>query len=85
MKLLKVTLSAGVTDTPLAVLSDDPFASDSGRSKRAYELLSELQRLAEPFDLQTRAEALPEHDLHIDPDESGQGLRRRAAFHGLDP
>jgi hypothetical protein len=53
MKPLKVTLSAGVTDTPLAVLSNDPFASDSGRSKRAYELLSELQRLAEPFDLQT--------------------------------
>lgn len=53
MKPLKVTLSAGVTDTPLAVLSNDPFASDSGRSKRAYELLAELQRLAEPFDLQT--------------------------------
>ncbi len=32
---------------------DDPFASDAGRSKRAFELLTELQRKAEPFDLQT--------------------------------
>jgi hypothetical protein len=53
MKPLKVTLSAGVTDTPLAVATNDPFASDAGRSKRAYELLTELQKRAEPFDLQT--------------------------------
>lgn len=53
MKPLKVTLSAGVTDTPLTVATDDTFASDSGRSKRAYELLAELQKRAEPFDLQT--------------------------------
>lgn len=53
MKPLKVTLSAGVSDTPLVVATDDTFASDSGRSKRAYELLAELQKRAEPFDLQT--------------------------------
>lgn len=53
MRPLKVTLSAGVTDTPLAVAQSDPFASDAGRSKRAYELLTELQKKAEPFDLQT--------------------------------
>ena len=53
MKPLKVTLSAGVTDTTLAVATNDPFASDAGRSKRAYELLTELQKRAEPFDLQT--------------------------------
>lgn len=80
MKPLKVTLSAGVTDTPLkgwgggyqiaqGALSgggsgagkdfwsrnatNDPFASDAGRSRRAYELLTELQKKAEPFDLQT--------------------------------
>lgn len=53
MKPLKVTLSAGVTDTPLVVGTDDPFASDSGRSKRAFELLTELQKWAEPFSVQT--------------------------------
>ena len=68
MKPLKVTLSAGVTDTPLKywqssggtgkdawTLEDgsDPFSSDSGRSRRAFELLTELQAKAEPFDLQT--------------------------------
>lgn len=53
MKPLKVSLSAGVTDTPLVVATDDQFASDAGRSRRAYELLTELQKRAEPFDLQT--------------------------------
>lgn len=53
MKPLKVTLSAGVSDTPLEIGADDPFASDAGRSRRAYELLTELQKRAEPFDLQT--------------------------------
>lgn len=32
---------------------NDPFASDTGRSRRAFELLTELQKKAEPFDLQT--------------------------------
>lgn len=31
----------------------DPFASDAGRSRRAFELLTELQRRAEPFAVQT--------------------------------
>ena len=68
MKPLKVTLSAGVTDTPLkywqssggvgrdawtAEDGDDPFSSDGGRVRRAYELLTELQAQAEPFDVQT--------------------------------
>lgn len=53
MKPLRVKISAGVSDTPLAVVADDPFASDAGRSRRAFELLTELQKRAEPFDLQT--------------------------------
>lgn len=76
MKPLQLTLSAGVSDTPLdgygggyqvvdGALSggkfdfwsrsapNDKFASDSGRAKRAFELLTELQRKAEPFDVQT--------------------------------
>lgn len=53
MKPLRVKISAGVSDTPLAAVTDDPFASDAGRSRRAFELLSELQKRAEPFDLQT--------------------------------
>lgn len=53
MKPLRVKISAGVSDTPLAAVADDPFASDAGRSRRAFELLTELQRRAEPFDLQT--------------------------------
>jgi hypothetical protein len=53
MKPLRVKISAGVSDTPLAVVTDDPFASDAGRSRRAFELLTELQKRAEPFDLQT--------------------------------
>lgn len=53
MKPLRFTLSAGVSDTPLRVPEDDPFASDAGRSKRAFEVLTELQAKAEPFDVQT--------------------------------
>lgn len=53
MKPLKLTISAGVTDTPLSVATGDPFASDAGRSKKAYDLLLRLQRAAEPFDVQT--------------------------------
>lgn len=53
MKPLRLTLSAGVSDTPLYVPADDPFQSDAGRSKRAYEVLTELQARAEPFDVQT--------------------------------
>lgn len=53
MKPLRVKISAGVSDTPLAVVTDDPFASDAGRSRRAFEMLTEVQKRAEPFDLQT--------------------------------
>ena len=53
MKPLRVKISAGVSDTPLVAVTDDPFASDAGRSRRAFELLTELQKRAEPFDLQT--------------------------------
>lgn len=53
MKPGKITLSAGVSDTPLAVATTDTFASDAGRAKRAYELLVELQTKAEPFEVQT--------------------------------
>ena len=53
MKPLRVKISAGVSDTPLAAITDDPFASDAGRSRRAFELLTELQKRAEPFAMQT--------------------------------
>lgn len=53
MKPLRVKISAGVSDARLDIFSADPFASTVGRSRRAYELLTELQRKAEPFDLQT--------------------------------
>lgn len=53
MKPLRVKISAGVSDTPLADITDDPFASDAGRARRAFDLLTELQKRAEPFDLQT--------------------------------
>ena len=57
MKPLQLTISAGVSDTPLfdvdALGDFDKFKSDNGRSKKAYELLTELQAKAEPFDVQT--------------------------------
>ncbi|MCL2829835.1 MAG: hypothetical protein FWD77_03735 [Betaproteobacteria bacterium] len=48
MKPLKLSLSAGVSDTPLNKNADDPFASDAGRAKKAFEMLCELQARAEP-------------------------------------
>lgn len=53
MKPVRISLSAGVSDTPLTAAANDPFASDAGRSRRAFELLTDLQKKAEPFDLQT--------------------------------
>lgn len=47
MKPLRLTIHAGVTDTPL---NDDP---EEGRSKKAFEALTALQARAEPFDVQT--------------------------------
>ncbi|HUH47842.1 MAG TPA: hypothetical protein VLZ54_11860 [Arenibacter sp.] len=58
MAPLKLIISAGVSDTPLrgpdSPIPNDPFASDSaGRAQKAFDLLSELQKLAEPFEVQT--------------------------------
>lgn len=53
MKPLRVKISAGVSDSRLNIFSSDPFESAAGRSRRAFELLTELQKKAEPFDLQT--------------------------------
>ena len=72
MKPLKLTISAGVSDTPLRQIGDDKFAGMSAaeaeqvrsmlgpdaflydsRSKRAFQLLQELQARAEPFSVQT--------------------------------
>lgn len=54
MAPLKLIISAGVSDTPMRDQNSDPFASDSaGRGQRAYQLLSELQAQAEPFEVQT--------------------------------
>lgn len=53
MEPATVTISAGVSDTPLTLPAADPFAATVSRSKQAYTLLKELQRAAEPFDVQT--------------------------------
>jgi hypothetical protein len=50
---LRLVIDAGVSDTPLALQPDDPFSSDVSRSRKAYEMLSDLQKKAEPFDVQT--------------------------------
>lgn len=51
----KLILTAGVSDISLrGVNSQDAFSSDSsGRARRAFEVLAELQKLAEPFEVQT--------------------------------
>lgn len=53
MKPRKVTITAGVSETPLYAPLNDPFSSNAGRTVKAYELLTALQKLAEPFDVQT--------------------------------
>lgn len=55
MAPLRLIITAGVSDTPLrGKVDSDPFVSDStGRSRRAFDLLTELQRTAEPFEVQT--------------------------------
>lgn len=51
---LRVTISAGVSDVLLSgSTTGDQFASDAGRSRKAFQLLTELQSKAEPFDVQT--------------------------------
>lgn len=49
----RVTIKAGVSDTPLRQLASDPYMSGSSRSREAYRLLQELQSRREPFDVQT--------------------------------
>lgn len=53
MRPMTVTISAGVTDTPFSTAVSDTFASDAGRSRRAFDLLLALQKSGEPFDVQT--------------------------------
>lgn len=53
MQPLTLSIRAVVSDTPLASIGNDAFESDTGRSKKAFELLTELQKTAEPFDVQT--------------------------------
>ncbi len=49
----RVTINAGVSDTPLHLLDGDAYVAAVRRSQRAYELLVALQTAAEPFDVQT--------------------------------
>lgn len=48
-----ITIEAGVTDAQLVTRADDPFSTQESRSRKAWELLKELQRSAEPFEVQT--------------------------------
>lgn len=47
-----LTIHAGVSDSPLAVTSSDQFSGNK-RSIQAFELITALQKSAEPFDVQT--------------------------------
>jgi hypothetical protein len=51
---IRLTLTAGVSDTPLAEINNDQFAGGQGRSVKAFDLITQLQRFAEPFDVQTK-------------------------------
>lgn len=53
MKPLKLKIMAGVSDTPLNDDPADQYGDGESRAKQAFEMLHELQRLAEPFDVQT--------------------------------
>lgn len=53
MKPRKVTISAGVSDTPLRPIAGDQFSGGSSRSQKAYDLLTKLQASFEPFNIQT--------------------------------
>ncbi len=50
---LRLSIAAVVTDTPMRAQAGDRFASERSRSQRAYELLMDLQRRREPFEVQT--------------------------------
>lgn len=53
MKPERVTISAGVSDVALRALVNDPYGNGVSRHREAFRLLQELQRKAEPFDVQT--------------------------------
>lgn len=53
MKPQRLTLTAGVSDTPIRQQTNDPFLNSASRSREAYRLLQEMQAKAEPFDVQT--------------------------------
>lgn len=53
MKPRRVTISAGVSDTPLHAIEGDQFSGGSSRSQKAYDLLTQLQASFEPFNVQT--------------------------------
>ena len=57
MKPLKVKIKAGVSDAVLNPITRffgaDQFSGGTSRSKRAFDLLCDLQKSAEPFDVQT--------------------------------
>lgn len=53
MKPIRLTISAGVSDTPLKAITNDQFSGGSSRSQKAYDLLTQLQASFEPFNVQT--------------------------------
>lgn len=53
MKPRKVTISAGVSDTPLKTVQGDQFSGGSSRSQKAFDLLTQMQASFEPFNVQT--------------------------------
>lgn len=56
MKPLRVTISAGVSDSPLRTQTGgDPFGTGlaPSRVRRAFDILTAVQASAEPFDVQT--------------------------------
>ncbi len=53
MKPRRVTISAGVSDTPLHAIDGDQFSGRSSRAQAAYLLLTTLQASFEPFNVQT--------------------------------
>ena len=52
MKPYKVRITAGVTNTPLAV-KNDGYGDGEGRTVAAFKALETLMRTREPFDVQT--------------------------------
>ena len=53
MKPRRVTISAGVSDTPLNAIAGDQFSGGSSRSQKAFDLLTQMQMSFEPFNVQT--------------------------------